>query len=91
MSLEIIAYFRSLEYIILAMLLAIHGSLKREKIHSAMYYALAVCFVFIAIGSALRTSGSIHADGVLDFVVTPALAVAIIVTLLNIWRVRKTL
>lgn len=87
----VIAYIRALEYVIEAMLLAIHGSMRKDKIHRWVYYALSVTLLMIAVGSTLRTSQFDWADVVLDFGVTPVLFIAIVLTAVNIWRVRKTM
>lgn len=87
----IIAYIRALEYVIEAMLLAIHGSMRKDRVHRWVYYALSVTLLMIAVGSTLRTSQSDWADVVLDFGVTPVLFIAIVLTAVNIWRVRKTM
>lgn len=91
MQIQTIAYLRALEYVIQAMLLAIHGSMRKERIHRWMYYAMSAMLLCVAIGSTLRTSGSSLADVILDLVVTPVLFVSIVLTTLNLWRVRKTM
>lgn len=87
----VIAYIRALEYVIEAMLLAIHGSMRKDRVHRWVYYTLSLTLLMVAIGSTLRTSGSEWADLVLDFGVTPVLFFSIVFTAWNIWRVRKTM
>lgn len=88
---EIIAYIRALEYVIEAMLLAIHGSMRKDRVHRWVYYTLSLTLLMVSIGSTLRTGGLSLADVVLDFGVTPVLFLSIVFTAWNIWRVRKTM
>lgn len=87
----VIAYIRALEYVIEAMLLAIHGSMRKDRVHRWMYYALSATLLCVAVGSTLYTTNSEWTDIALNFGVTPVLFIAIVLTAVNIWRVRKTM